>query len=162
MKKIFTTPSNTPEYGHGGNGTEWLMMIPIYLLLLWLLCSCGANYHLKRSEHHLKKAIAKGAIISSDTIWKAVEIYVPEVTTDTLFRSVQGDTVRIEKDRLKIKYVKLPGDSVYIEGKCETDTVKVEVPVTVTKTIQATTWLKWWHLIVAAGLGALAMIIRRI
>lgn len=120
-----------------------------------ILASCGANYHLRRAEHHLKKAELKGALIGSDTVWKSVEIYVPEVTTDTVFRSLQGDTVRIEKDRLKIKYVKLPGDSVYIEGKCETDTVKIEVPVTVTKNIQATSWIKWWYLLIAFGIGAL-------
>jgi len=80
-------------------------------------------------------------------------IVVPEIKTDTVFRSEPGDTVRIEKERLKIKYVNLPGDSVYIEGKCESDTVTVEVPVTVTKEIKAEGWLKWWYLIIAMIAG---------
>jgi hypothetical protein len=129
------------------------LSLSLTIFLASAIWSCGPNYHLRRAEHHLKKAELKGAVIDSDTVWRSVDIYVPEVSTDTVFRSIHGDTVRIEKDRLKIKYVKLPGDSVYIEGKCETDTIEYKTYHTVTKTIQATSWIRWWYLLIAAGVG---------
>jgi hypothetical protein len=137
------------------------MRILILSLIGLIIASCSANFHLRRAEHHLKKAELKGAVITHDTLWKTISVPVPEVSTDTVFKSLLGDTIRIEKDRLKIKYVRLPGDSVFIEGKCESDTVRVEVPITITKNIQATSKIKWWWLIVAAAAGGLAMLIRK-
>jgi hypothetical protein len=77
----------------------------VAIACLILLTSCKASWH-------LKKAIEKGAIVKSDTVYQTVEVIRPEVKTDTLFKLVQGDTVYIEKDRLKIKYVRLAGDTV--------------------------------------------------
>lgn len=131
------------------------MKLVLTIFLASAIWSCGPTSHLKRAERLIAKAEKKGAKWHSDTVWQSVDIYVPEVTTDTVFKSIQGDTVRIEKDRLKIKYVKLPGDSVYIEGKCETDTIEVKTYHTVTKTIQATSWIRWWYLLIAFGIGAL-------
>lgn len=111
-------------------------MKTLILVSLLILSACSANHHLRRSEHHLKKAIAIGAVIKADTVFKFVEIEVPAVSYDTVFRSEERDTVFISKDRLKIKYVRLPGDSVFIEGKCEADTIIKRIPITVTKEIR--------------------------
>lgn len=102
-----------------------------------ILSGCGPNFYLKKSERNLKKAIAKGASVTADTIYIENQVFVPEVKTDTVFGSQEGDTVVIEKDRLKIKYVNLPGEKVYIEGECESDTIYVKTPVAVTNTIKA-------------------------
>lgn len=120
------------------------------LIFVLLLSGCSASYH-------LKKAIQKGALMSVDTVYVEREIITPEVRTDTIFHSVAGDTVRIERERLKIKYVRLPGDSVFIEGKCESDTVFVKTPVYVNTEIKAppSKW-KWWHIILAAVGGLLS------
>lgn len=130
----------------------WFKAITIVLLL----SGCSASWH-------LKKAIQKGALVSSDTVYVEKSVIVPEVTTDTIFHSVAGDTVRIERERLKIKYVRLPGDSVYVEGKCESDTIFVKTPVYVKTEIKAppSKW-KWWHIVLAAfgGLLSGAMLIR--
>lgn len=118
-----------------------------------VLTSCGSNYHLRRAEHHLKKADLKGAVIASDTVYIEKLVTVPEVKTDTVFKSEVGDTVFIAQDRLKIKYVRLPGDSVFIEGKCESDTVRISVPVTITKEIYpAKGWKDYlpWILVILA------------
>lgn len=133
-----------------------------FFLLSILLSSCGPAYHLKRAQAHLKIAEQKGAKVDRDTVYKTVEVIRPEIKTDTVFASIPGDTVRITKDRLSIKYVKLPGDSVFIEGKCDPDTVKISVPYTVTTTIKAESKIKWWYLIIAllAG-GALVRIFAR-
>lgn len=85
----------------------WLLFILAALALS--LCSCGANYHLRRSEYHLKEAIAKGALIQRDTVW--VEVAVPTIEYDTIVDHVTlekllRDTITIEttKYRVKIKY----------------------------------------------------------
>jgi len=139
---------------------QWLLI----LILAWCLVSCGPAYHLRRAEHHLKKAELKGAVIKPDTVYKFIEIEVPAVSYDTVFQSAEHDTVFISKDRLKIKYVNLPGDSVYIEGKCEADTVKIKVPVTVTKNITAPKGFWYWFpwLLFVVAIGAVAYLIRSI
>lgn len=120
------------------------------LIIVFLLSGCSASYH-------LKKAIQKGGKVLSDTVYVDREIITPEVRTDTIFHSVAGDTVRIERERLKIKYVRLPGDSVYVEGKCESDTIFVKTPVYVKTEIKAppNKW-KWWHIVLAAVGGLLS------
>lgn len=95
---------------------------------------CGANYHLRRAAHHLEKAKAiDSTVILYDTVVREVSTIVPEAHLDTTVASKLGDTVVLTKDRLVIKYVKLPGDSVWVEGKCETDTIyqTIEIPVPV-------------------------------
>jgi hypothetical protein len=111
--------------------------LTIILSLALILSSCGPNFYLRKAERNLKKAIDKGAVITADTVFIEKQVFIPEVKTDTVFESQEGDTVVIQKDRLKIKYVNLPGEKVYIEGKCESDTVFIKTPVAVTKTIKA-------------------------
>lgn len=128
-----------------------------YLLLALILAACGPSYHLRRAEYHLKKAELKGAVTTSDTVYIDKSVIVEAVKTDTVFKSLERDTVRIEKDRLKIKYVRLPGDSVYISGTCESDTITIRVPVEIVKQIRAESWLKWWYLLIALAAGALVV-----
>lgn len=109
-----------------------------YLFILLILCSCAsnkANRKLKRAERLTNEAIALGAEVSPDTVYKEIPVFIPQVRVDSIFTSRVGDTVYLEKERLKIKYVRLPGDSVFIEGKCDSLTVIKEVPITVTKEI---------------------------
>lgn len=109
-----------------------------YLFILIILCSCAsnkANRKLKRAERLTNEAIALGAEVRPDTVFKEIPIFIPQVRVDSIFTSRVGDTVYLEKDRLKIKYLKLPGDSVFIEGKCDSLTIIKEVPISVTKTV---------------------------
>ncbi len=129
-----------------------------YLIIILLLTSCSANWHLKQSKRHLKIAEQKGAVIMPDTVYVERRVIVPEVKTDTIFHALEGDTVFITKDKLKIKYVRLAGDSVFIEGKCDPDTVKINVPVTITKNISAPCWPKWWLIVaVLATIGVMVL-----
>lgn len=100
------------------------------LILLWLIAGCSP-------EKLLQMAEKKGAKVTTDTVFQDVRVFVPQVRHDTTFRSLPGDTVVLTKDRLQVKYVRLPGDSVFIEGTCLPDTVRISVPVTVTRTISA-------------------------
>lgn len=108
------------------------------VFLLIILSSCAsnkANRKLKRANKLIAQAEQLGVKWKSDTIFKTIPVFIESVKYDSIFTSLQGDTVYLEKDRLKIKYVRLPGDSVFIEGRCEADTVKIEVPISVTKTV---------------------------
>jgi hypothetical protein len=110
-----------------------------YLALLLLLSSCSASWHLNR-------AIKKGAKVRVDTVTQVVEVVVQEVKTDTVFRSEVGDTVYITEEKLKIKYVKLPGERVFIEGECSADTIYQTIKVPCETTITAPPEkIKWWH-----------------
>lgn len=112
----------------------------IAILATFLLLGCSttkrANKHLRKAKKHILMAESLGATWQTDTVYKNIEVIVPKVKTDTIFRNRDvGDTVTITKDRLQIKYVKLAGDSVFIEGECKSDTIYKEVPITVTRTI---------------------------
>lgn len=127
----------------------------IFLFLIICLSSCGPKWHLKQSLRHERIAIQKGAVVQSDTVWVDRAVYVKEIVQDTILVTTQGDTIFLEKEKLKIKFVDLPGDSVWIEGKCESDTVFLKVPVKVEKVIYAPQkGLKLWQWIIiclAAG-----------
>lgn len=135
-----------------------------YILAVIFLASCSSNYHLRRAKYHERQAIAKGAVIASDTVFIEKVVIRPEVKTDTVFESEEGDTVYISKEKLRIKYVNLPGDNVFIEGKCESDTVKISVPVTITKEISAPKgfWYYFPWLLFVIALAVVAYFIRSV
>lgn len=111
----------------------------LFSIILLLLFSCSptqkANKHLRKAKKHILKAESFGAKWQVDTVFKEVAVMVPQIERDTIFRSEVGDTVLITKDRLQVRYVRLAGDSVFIEGKCLADTVYKTVPITVTRNI---------------------------
>lgn len=50
-----------------------------YLLIVLILSSCGAPYHLRQAKRHKEIAIAKGASVAPDTVWvnKTVNFEIP-------------------------------------------------------------------------------------
>lgn len=127
-----------------------------WILLGIILISCGPKWHLERAKYHENLAIAKGAVIASDTVYKNISVYIDKVSKDTVFVSEPGDTVTITKDRLKVRFVDLPGDTVWISGECDTLTIIKQVPIKVEKLIYAPekglkTW-QWIIIALAAGL----------
>lgn len=138
--------------------------LPWILVLILMLSGCKAGYHLKRAKHHIQKAELKGATWTRDTVYKQIEVVREQVKHDTVFHTKVGDTVIVEKDRLKVVYVRLPGDSVYIEGECKPDTVRIKVPVEVTNTIKSPpAKVKWWMwLLIGVGAGVLVVAILRL
>lgn len=111
------------------------------LIFAIILIGCSPSFkaqkHLRKAQKHILKAESFGATWGADTVYKEISIIRPEIRHDTVVSLVGGDTVTIEKERLKIKILRLPGDSVFIEGACLADTVVKEVPITVTRTIHA-------------------------
>ena len=129
--------------------------LPWLLLLIGgIVVSCSPSAKLRKAERLIKQAEASGISWHVDTVYQMTPIAIESVRVDSVIVALPGDTVTIEKDRLKIKYVRLPGDSVFIEGECKGDTIYKAVPVTVTKSITAKGWLRWWHLVIAFVVGA--------
>lgn len=127
------------------------------LLIALLLFSCGPAAKLRRAEKLIKKAELLGAKWHTDSVQVKVPVILKEIRVDSIFRDKVGDTVVITKDRVKVTYVRLPGDSVFIQGESKTDTVYHTVTKTVNKVIHAPDkGLKWWQLIL---IGAGAMLV---
>ena len=104
------------------------------LALLILLSSCSfqskINRKISRAERKIEKLTIKyPQLLQKDTLYDTISIITKEVKMDTSFIDVPGDTTFVYKDKLKIKYVRI-NDSVYIEGKCESDTLIqfIEIP----------------------------------
>ena len=109
----------------------------ILLIIFFTGCASNkANRKLKRAEKLTKQAIELGAVVTPDTVYKWRTVFIDSVRVDSIFTSIVGDTVYLEKERLRVKYVRLKGDSIFIRGECLADTVKIQVPVTVTKEIK--------------------------
>lgn len=128
------------------------------LLLSAIILSCSPAAKLRRAEKLIAKAEQAGLRWYSDTLHSIVEIPVPEIVKDTIFQTKPGDTVYIHKDRLSVKYVRLKGDSVFIEGKCEADTVYKETILTIHKEISAPPCeqkIKWWYIAIAILIGTI-------
>lgn len=125
-----------------------------YLVFLILLQSCSCNYYLRKAGSKCGGRVVTDTLVVRDTV------RVSSVVKDTVFSSGVGDTVYIEKDRLKIKYVRLGGDSVYVWGKCDTLKIPVEVRVPYEKVVMKT-GNNWWWLVVLAFVIGLFIKVRR-
>jgi len=116
----------------------------IALLVVIMISSCSPAGMLKRAGRLIKKAEQRGAKWGSDTIYIDREVITKEVKLDTLIKQVDfRDTMTVVKDRIVTKVkVDVKEKTVYVDSKCKSDTVKIHVPVEVTKTIQAgiSTW----------------------
>lgn len=91
--------------------------------LIILLSSCSAQWH-------LRKAVAKDPMILQRDTMVVVDTIVtqPVAITDTVILQ-RHDTIRLIKDRLKVKIVKV-NDTITIDAVCDSDTIvqTIEVP----------------------------------
>ena len=93
------------------------------LIIIALLSSCSATWHLNRAIKKDPSIMAKDTLVVKDTV-----VLPPVAITDTVTTKLH-DTIVVEKDRLKVRIVKRQ-DTLIIEGKCESDTIirTIEVP----------------------------------
>ena len=93
------------------------------LILVLLLTSCSAQWHLKRAVQKDPMILKKDTLVVQDTF-----VVPPVVLKDTVTLR-QHDTIVIEKDRLRVKIVKV-NDTLIIDAKCASDTIvrTIEVP----------------------------------
>lgn len=131
------------------------------ILLLFLLGSCA----LVSPERRHEKLVNKFPYLhQTDTIEQnaPVTVYIDRITKDTIFKDRitpgKTDTLILEKERLKVKYLR-SGDTVYLSGECEADTITKEVTIK-TPVKYYPLPLKWWqrpYFIVIFGAGCLAV-----
>lgn len=108
--------------------------------------------------YHQKMAIAKGAVLTADTIWRSVNLTTPErrAKFDIDFSHLR-DSVNLTVNKITLKIPKQePGKKPKpVEVICPPDTVRVEVPVAINPTLtsdpRVTTWD--WIIILIIGCG---------
>lgn len=128
------------------------------ILLAILITSCSPNRLLKRAERLTNKAIAKGGVVQSDTIFTDRTILIPEHHTDTLIQVKNfTDTIRLENERIKWKVkVNTVEKTVFVDAKCKADTVIIRVPVEVTRTVKPNR--NTFAIIVWSGFGGMLLL----
>jgi hypothetical protein len=96
-------------------------------------CSCGQKHWTKRGY--------KNGWIKSDTITET--IYTESAEKDTIFKhSIFRDTVVLKENKLTVKYFYNNSDStVYLSGKCDSDTLYVDKYITKIQPDQG----KWYN-----------------
>ncbi len=145
---------------------RWLvffMAVIITIAVMLALTSCGPTHKLRKAERLIKQAEALGAKWHSDTVTIEKQVIVP------------GDSVRIEipmwskvrdttiySERVKLRFIN-HHDTIQVQAECLADTVKIEVPVTITRTIVAPPAKNWWRtvaIVLACVLGVFIIIKR--
>ena len=103
--------------------------INFLLLLIFILASCSPQKRLSRLvNHHPELKIV-------DTLHIRDTIPIPRIQADTLLHiDSLFDTVTIKKDRLKVSVLRLR-DTLYLQGKCEADTIFVDRKIPVERII---------------------------
>lgn len=114
----------------------------ILLLILPLLFnSCSCDWHLQRAE-------AKCGHVQKDTLFIHDTLIRPTIQKDTIFKYFVKDSVIVREGKLVMKYYYNSHDStVYLQGKCISDTIIKEIKVPYEKTVVKVdyfpSWLKW-------------------
>ena len=86
------------------------------LLLVSVLTSCSAHYHLRRAVKKDPSILQKDTITVVDTV-----VSKPVELKDTVVLR-QTDTVTIEKERLRVRIVR-SFDTIKVDAICEADTI---------------------------------------
>ena len=106
-------------------------------LLIALIClslsSCSIESRTKRKIRRAERKIEKLTIkypqlLKHDTIHEKIEIITPAVKLDTIHRVVHGDTVYLDKDKLRIKYI-IQNDTILLSAECKSDTIYKEISI---------------------------------
>ena len=99
------------------------MKWPVKLIIMLLLTSCSAQWHLKKAVHKDPTILEKDTLVVTDTV-----VSPPVAITDTVIMK-QHDTITLIKDRLMVNIVKV-NDTITIDAICDSDTIIsiVEVP----------------------------------
>jgi hypothetical protein len=93
------------------------------LIVVLLLTSCSAQWHLKTAVRKDPLILEKDTLVVMDTV-----VSPPVAITDTVIMK-QHDTITLVKDKLRVKIVKV-NDTITIDAICDSDTIIsiVEVP----------------------------------
>ena len=99
----------------------WLVFIAAGISIV-LLSSCSCQFYQRKLDKKCPKV--QDTIIVHDTL------ITSNVTTDTIFKYFQRDTVIVREGKLTMKYFYNSHDStVYLNGRCAPDTIIREIRV---------------------------------
>ena len=101
------------------------------ICLSFALCSIESRTKrkIRRAERKIEKITIKyPQLLKQDTIHETIEIITPAVKLDTIHRIIYGDTVYLDKDKLKVKYI-IQNDTLLLSAECASDTIYKEVSI---------------------------------
>ena len=99
-----------------------ILKVAFLFVLSVFLYSCSCNYHIKK--------INDKCDLKQDTIYRIDTMYSKEVFKDSIFKFYSKDTIIVKEGKLTMKYFYRNNDStVYLWGKCDTDTIIKRIPV---------------------------------
>ena len=118
-----------------------------------------------RAAKKVERAVQKCPAMRQDTIYvhDTINVTIPEVRVDTLV--FRADTVVLTKDRWRVRIIQV-GDSMQVDGGCDTITVQVPIvvpcPPQVAPTIVEKAPLPWWKvvLMILGGLFIFVIVYR--
>ena len=128
---------------------KWL----VKLILLSLLMSCSAQWHLKKAVQKDPLILERDTLVVTDTV-----VSPPVAITDTVTLK-QHDTITIVKDRLKVQLVKV-NDTITINAECASDTIVTTIEVPYEKIVyveKKTLWEKIQGLVLLFAFVAVAL-----
>ena len=118
-------------------------MRTITLLLALLLIGCS-------TERQCARAAKRCAHLwHSDTAYVHDSITIERTLTDTLLRWQtlrERDTVTIRDGRATVRIVRLPGDSIWVQGECGDTVIRYVRQVVTNRIEQPRPWWYWWLL----------------
>ena len=125
----------------------------VKLILLVLLTSCSAQWHLKKAVQKDPLILEKDTLVVTNTV-----VTPPVAITDTVTLK-QHDTIVIQKDRLKVQLVKV-NDTITINAECASDTIVTTIEVPYEKIVyvkEKTLWQKIQGLVLLFALVAFVL-----
>jgi hypothetical protein len=119
--------------------TVWIGYAALFVAFMVSMCSCNQKAWTKRGYKH--------GWIKSDTITET--IITESDSKDTIFKhSIIRDTVILKENKLTIKYFYNNNDStVYLSGKCDSDTLYVDKVITKIETKERESLWPYWFII---------------
>ena len=122
----------------------------VKLILISLLTSCSAQWHLKKAVQKDPTILEKDTLVVTDTV-----VTPPVAITDTVTLK-QQDTITLVKERLKVQLVKV-NDTITINATCDSDTIisVIEVPYEKIVYVEQKSFMDRLYGIVAALFAAL-------
>lgn len=104
----------------------------LFILVTILFVGCVVPRNYSRAKEKVDRIVNKfPEILKNDTIVLNDTVFIPEVLIDTLTELKENDTIFIEKERIKVRVVRMPGDTIEIKAECKTDTIvrTIAVPI---------------------------------
>ncbi|HTJ53770.1 MAG TPA: hypothetical protein VL443_30150 [Cyclobacteriaceae bacterium] len=134
-----------------------------YLILSILLVSCGifkspTQRKLERANRLIKEAVADGAKVNADTIYKDRTVFIKGETVTNTITKTEKDTVDKIIDRIKIREIH-HHDTIYQTIQCPDSVVKWKEKTAVNQTINCPEKSDIWKTIAITLLAVLIVFI---